>query len=150
MKVLIDTNVLLRMSSRTHPMYETALAATRWIVMNNDEPVIVPQVLYEYWAAATRPVENNGLGLSVAQADTDLTDWLGAFELLDDQGLVPVWHDLVSTHAVRGKPAHDARLVAAMQHHGIDAIMTFNKADFAKFPMIKAMSPADVSTGISR
>ena len=150
MRILVDTNLLLRMSSKTHPMYETARAAIRWIVINNHEAVIVPQVLYEYWVAATRPVENNGLGLSVAQVDTDLTDWLATFELLDDQGLVPVWHGLVLAHDVKGKPAHDARLVTAMQHHGIDAIMTFNKGDFTKFPGIQANSPADVATELSR
>jgi predicted nucleic acid-binding protein len=150
MKILVDTNLLLRMSNKQHPMFQTAFAAMRWIVMNGHEAMLVPQVLYEYWAVATRPVENNGLGYSTAEANTAVLDWLDVCSLVDDGGVFPLWHNLVSTYDVKGKPSHDARLVAAMERHGLTEIMTFNKADFAKFPAIRAMSPADVSTGISR
>lgn len=100
---------------------------------------------------ATRPTDNNGLGSTPDDADRDLTDLLGQFQLLGDEvAIFAAWRILVKQSGVRGKPAHDARLVAAMQHHGIEAIMTFNKADFAWFPAIKVMSPTDVSTGVSR
>lgn len=45
MKILIDTNLLLRISSKTHPIYEVARGPIRWIVMNHHEPVLVPQIL---------------------------------------------------------------------------------------------------------
>lgn len=131
-------------------MYPAAMAAMNWMAANGHEAMIVPQVLYEYWAVATRPVENNGLGLSTPEANIALLDWLDIYSLVDDQGVFPFWHNLVATYDVKGKPSHDARLVAAMERHGLTEIMTFNKADFARFPTIKAMSPADVSTGISR
>lgn len=51
---------------------------------------------------------------------------------------------LVIQHQVQGKNAHDARLVAAMLVHRIARLLTFNKADFARYSAIVAMSPQDV------
>mgnify|MGYP001493753958 CR=1 FL=1 len=41
-----------------------------------------------------------------------------------------------------GVPAHDARLVAAMQCYGIDEVMTFNPSHFRKFG-VKVLDPAN-------
>jgi predicted nucleic acid-binding protein len=48
---------------------------------------------------------------------------------------------------VKGKNAHDARLVAAMQRHGLTRLLTFNKPDFMRFPGINVYSPAEVLAG---
>ncbi len=59
------------------------------------------------------------------------------------------WERLVTTHAVLGKNAHDARLVAAMVVHGIDGLLTFNAAHFNRFTAITAftiLTPQDVLT----
>jgi predicted nucleic acid-binding protein len=39
--------------------------------------------------------------------------------------------------------AHDARLVAAMQVHGIGAILTFDKAGFSRYAGIEVVNAAD-------
>jgi predicted nucleic acid-binding protein len=46
-----------------------------------------------------------------------------------------------------GKPAHDARLIAAMQRHGITVILTFNANDFSRYQSIRPISPRDVVAG---
>lgn len=46
---------------------------------------------------------------------------------------------------VRGKRAHDARLAALMQTHGVRHIHTFNVSDFVGFTGIQAVSPAQVT-----
>lgn len=57
MKVVLDTNVLLRMAVVSHPTHAEAVAAVYRIRQRGDQPAIVPQVLYEYWVVATRPFE---------------------------------------------------------------------------------------------
>src|SRR5260370_41264672 len=41
-------------------------------------------------------------------------------------------------------PAHDARLVAAMEVHGITAILTFDKSGFSRYPGIEVVHPEQV------
>jgi len=107
--------------------------------------VRVPQVIYEYWVVATRPLVNNGFGLNAEAADELVSDWVQNFRLLlDEREVFTHWRELVSKHEVKGKLAHDARLVAAMLRHGISKLLTYNKADFARFIEIEVVSPADV------
>ncbi len=55
------------------------------------------------------------------------------------------WERLVTTHKVSGKSAHDARLAAAMSVHGLTHILTFNTADFARYPGVTALDPSTVA-----
>lgn len=54
------------------------------------------------------------------------------------------WERLVAAYKVLGKPAHDARLVAAMQVYGITDILTFDRAGFARYAGIGVVNPAEV------
>jgi hypothetical protein len=45
---------------------------------------------------------------------------------------------------VVGKNAHDARLVAAMNVHGLTQLLTFNNQDFQRYPGISVVTPDDV------
>lgn len=67
MKILIDTNVILRFSDPGHKEFELAGHALDVLDQREHELRIVAQVLYEYWVVATRPVERNGLGFSTTQ-----------------------------------------------------------------------------------
>ena len=73
MRILLDTNVILRLSDSGHTMHRDTLAAIDWLDANGHECVIVPQVLYEYWVVATRHAENNGLGMAVVNADAAIS-----------------------------------------------------------------------------
>jgi predicted nucleic acid-binding protein len=129
-------------------MHDEALAAVDWLHANGHECVIVPQVLYEYWVVATRPSENNGLGMPVANVDAAISRWISVFRLLlDERGVFAVWRELVATNDVKGRNAHDARLVAAMQRHGLTMLLSFNKPDFSRFAAIRAFTPAEVLGG---
>lgn len=148
MRVLIDTNVLLRLDDTGHQSHAEAQAAVEWLISNERECVLVPQVLYEFWAVATRPIPANGLGLSAARAELAISGSLDVFRVLTDERLVlKHWRELVNRYDVKGKNSHDARLVAAMQRHGLANLLTFNGADFARFPAINVYSPAEVLAG---
>jgi predicted nucleic acid-binding protein len=64
--------------------------------------------------------------------------------LPDSPAVYEEWKRLVATHAVRGVKVHDARLVAAMNVHGVRRILTFNTADFSRFE-IEALHPSAVT-----
>jgi len=100
----------------------------------------------ELWVVATRPVSQNGLGLSTTEAASELMRLKSMFDLLPDTPAVyPVWERLVIQYQVTGKPAHDCRLVAAMLVHGLTAIVTFDRTGFSRYSGIEVVNPADVA-----
>ena len=146
MTVALDANILLRLTDTTaahHPVVVSALDTLR----TQGRPLrTFPQAVYEFWVVATRPVPSNGLGLSPAECDQTITNLLTAFPLLaDTAGLFTEWRTLVATYACHGKVAHDARYIAAMRTHGITTLLTFNTADFARYPGLDILDPAAVT-----
>jgi predicted nucleic acid-binding protein len=134
-RILLDTNVLLRLADAGRETHTDAIDAVDWLAANGYEPVLVPQNLYEYWVVATRPVANNGLGMAPQQVDQAISYWLAVFRLLlDERGVFKLWRELVTVFDVKGKMAHDARLVAAMQRHDVTHLLTFNQQDFRGSP----------------
>jgi len=99
------------------------------------------------WVVATRPASQNGLGLSTTEAAAELMRLKSMFPLLPEPpAIYPVWESLVIQYRVAGKPAHDARLVAAMLVHGLTTILTFDRTGFSRYAGIEVLHPADVST----
>jgi predicted nucleic acid-binding protein len=145
MRVLLDSNILLRLSQPDHPHHGLALVSLDLLRHRGSSLHIVPQNLYEYWVVATRSKAENGLGFSPEQATKELSQIRELFALLrDERTIYAHWQQLVSQHAVRGKQAHDARLVAAMQRHGLTHLLTFNASDFERYPAIHVINPNDV------
>lgn len=144
--MLIDTSTLLRTLQPSHPQRETARAAIKVLTARGRDLHIVPQNLVELWVVATRPVAQNGLGLSTAEAATELMRLKSMFPLLPDTpAIYPVWERLVIQYRVSGKPAHDARLVAAMHVHGLTTILTFDRTGFSRYAGIEVLHPADAA-----
>jgi len=143
MAVLLDTNILLRLLQPQHP--HAALAERAIEALRRRDPVvnITAQNLVEFWAVITRPIHENGLGFTTAQALSEIRAVEHFFALLPEVPLQKEWERLITAHNVSGKNVHDARLVAAMMVHGIDAILTFNVQDFARYP-ISVLDPRDV------
>ncbi len=143
MNVLLDPNILARMFQLGHVQHALALDAVDALTGRGDTPCLVPQVLYEFWVVATRPMASNGMGLSATATAAELTRLQQLFPLLADSAAIfPAWLGLVTRHAVLGKQGHDARLVAAMMIHQVTHLLTFNVADFSRFPGIVAIDPA--------
>ena len=139
---LCDTNILIRVSKPDHPDHAATAAEITRLHAAGIEPVMVPQSCYEYYVVATRPVERNGLGMSPEEAMTNIADLLRLFRLVDDElGIFWQWRSLVAEHAVRGKRAHDTRLVASMKKHGIRRLVTSNAKDFRRYDFIELIVP---------
>ena len=142
MLILADTNVLLRLVERNHSQHAAAIDALSSVRARGHKPVVVPQVVYEFWVVATRPTNVNGLGMSVADAQFEFDDLMPEFKLLrDERTIFEYWYRLVLDHDVKGKQVHDARLVAAMVRHAISHLLTFNALDFARYAEITVVEP---------
>jgi len=138
----VDTNILLRSIDDGHiaqPIAQKGLLALR---DRGETLSIFPQNLIEFWAVATRPVANNGLGLNVLQAEVELVSLKNLFALLPESPeIFSEWEKIVLQYRVSGKQVYDARLVAAMTVHGVTHLLTFNTNDFKRFTDITATSP---------
>ncbi|QDT56619.1 hypothetical protein Pan44_46760 [Caulifigura coniformis] len=148
MSVLVDTNVLLRVAQLASPHHLVAKTALLRLAENGVELTLVPQVIYEFWGVATRPIESNGLGMDVRAAERSVQQLIQDYRLLkDERGVFDQWLLQVTSQGVRGKTAHDARLIAAMLRHGVSNLLTFNAADFVRFKSVMTYTPADVLGG---
>lgn len=142
MRLLLDTSVVLRLLQPNTPMCQQVIAA-----LDHFGPThsccIVPQVLYEFWVVATRPVERNGLGFSPEVTTAEVQGLTKLFPLLrDERAIYERWQQLVTDYDVKGKTAHDTRIVAAMYRHGVTDLLTFNVRDFQRYDNISVHSPA--------
>jgi predicted nucleic acid-binding protein len=93
---------------------------------------------------ATRPREENGLGMSHAKAQTELATLRQLFCMLPATAEVfEAWQRIVFSQQIVGKQTHDAHLVAIMQTHGVTSILTFNVGHFQRFTGIVVLNPLD-------
>lgn len=141
MAVLVDSNILLRISQPDTAHAAIAERALDALRIRNEELRITSQNLVEFWAVATRPLTENGLGFTLEQANGQMLALKQLFTLLPEVPLQSEWERLVTTYRVSGKNCHDARLVAAMMVHGIRSILTFNVQDFTRYAGITVLDP---------
>ena len=131
---VVDTSLLIRQADINSADRPLALQALARLTGRSEALRVVPQNMVEFWVVATRPQAVNGLGLSTADANTERRRLEALFPILPDPpDLYTRWVSLVNKFGVSGKPAHDARIVAAMLTHGIMHILTFNGGDFRRY-----------------
>lgn len=146
MLVVADTGILLRLLDRTDPMHADVRAAIRSLHQRGDACITSPQNAAEFWNVCTRPATaRGGMGLDIMETNRRLR----IIERLtpvfpDTPAAYAHWRSLTVGHGVMGVQSHDARLVAFMVAYGLTHILTLNPADFARFPVINALTPARV------
>ncbi len=147
MRILTDSNILLSLAQERHPHHSQADAALYTLRSGGDEPCVVPQIIYEYWVVCTRPVgSKNGLGMTVTDTASNVRSLKEVFPVYrDERAIFDRWEELVTRHEVKGKNAHDARIVAAMLHHRLTHLLTFNDSDFKRFTEITVLTPSGVA-----
>ncbi|HSQ25088.1 MAG TPA: PIN domain-containing protein [Pyrinomonadaceae bacterium] len=146
MSFAVDTNILLRSIEDGHVAQPIAQNGLFGLRDRGEILSIFPQNLVEFWAVATRPIANNGLGWSVDRAKQELANLKNLFVVVaDTEAILAEWERLVVLHRVIGKQSHDARLVAAMLVHGVTNLLTFNADDFKRYDEITVVNPQDVT-----
>jgi predicted nucleic acid-binding protein len=130
---LVDTNVLLRRLEPAHAHHRDALESIARLIENGEILHIAAQSIAEFWAAATRPPAQNGLGLDVAAVASAVDEIERTFGLLlsDETIVYGHWKRLIVEQRMSGRRIFDARLAAVMLAHGVARLLTFNAADFA-------------------
>lgn len=143
--ILADTNILLRSVHPQHPHYAPVRNALAKLRLRNEALCVAPQNLVEFWAVATRLRNENGLGMTAAQAAKELLDVQDLFRLLPyTPEVTREWQRIVMAQGITEKQTHDAYLVAIMRVHGVPSILTFNVNHFERFPGINVLDPAQV------
>ena len=128
MKVLLDTNIIVRAAQPNLPAWPQIDQALSTLLATGATLCVVPQNIYEFWVVATRPAAQNGFGLTAQDTKTLVRDSIERLTLLrDERGIFDFWMSLVDTYSVIGKNAHDARLVAAMKRHSITNLLEATK-----------------------
>lgn len=142
---LLDTNIFLRLSETSSKTFQLVRPVLDLLIKQQVRLCYTPQNLVEFWNVSTRPVVQNGHGLSTGEADAEARGIEVAFELLPDKETVhSEWRRLVVAYKVSGAQVHDARLVACRKTHGITHILTLNNRDFARYKEIAAVHPSQV------
>jgi predicted nucleic acid-binding protein len=132
MAYLVDTNLLARLANAADPRHSMAARAVVELHRRGEALHVTPQVLIEFHNLATRPKSQNGLGLSIVDAEAQAAGFEASFPLLvDTPDIFPAWKALVGALGIIGKRVHDARLVAVCHVHAVTHLLTLNVSDFA-------------------
>jgi predicted nucleic acid-binding protein len=142
-RYLLDTNILLRAANKTSAQHPATIAAMTALTELGHDLAITPQVLVEFWAVASRPLEANGFGWPTADVRNAIDRLLERFPLiLEPSTVFPEWLQLATASQVIGKKAHDARLASLCRIEGV-VLLTFNTPDFRRFG-ISTVSPDEL------
>ena len=133
-RVMLDTNVLLAATDEGRAEHRDALTIMNEWAAGGTTLCMSGQILREYLAVATRPVEHNGLGLKPADAvgNVRAIRERTAF-LAEDARVADSLQNLLADVECGGKQVHDANVVATMLVHGVGTVVTMNVVDFARF-----------------
>jgi predicted nucleic acid-binding protein len=127
MRVLIDNSILARLCRADDSQHDLCTRAISKLIEDGREPVISPQCIREFYAVATRPVTANGLGMTPAEAERQVGNFLATFTFQTETPAVfHRWLEIVSRFEVQGKSIHDANHVALMIASDIGHVLTLD------------------------
>lgn len=139
---LIDTNIFLRMTRRADPHHHLVDTALGQLAGQGTRLHYTQQNIAELWNAMTRPLDRNGFGLTVIDAEREVRAIEAGMILLpDSEAIYHEWRRIVVQYSVLGVQVHDARLAAAMYVHRVGHILTLNTSDFKRFHGLVAVHP---------
>ena len=122
---LVDTNILLRMTRRSDPQHKVVDTALARLAGQGSTLHYTHQNIAELWNTMTRPINRNGLGLAIADAEREVQVVEAGMSLLaDSQEVYREWRKIVVQYNISGVQVHDARLAAAMYVHSVGNILS--------------------------
>ena len=133
--ILLDSNILIHGNQEASPHFNTITTRLIELAESDEELAICPQVLYEFFSVATRPITaRGGLGISSANALALIDKFQSTYTFINDPvDLFSTWLQLIVRYGTVGIASHDARLVAFMQKEDIQKIFTMNPNDFNRY-----------------
>ena len=134
-KLLVDTNVLLESTDEGRRLHALAIDLFRKAADAGVDLFVGTQVIREYLVVATRPIENNGLGMTTADALDNVSQFLKrAAVVAETLRADDTFVDWAGRYEVRGKRLHDLQILATASSAGMHALVTANEKDFPNPP----------------
>src|SRR5947207_15763316 len=101
---LVDTNILLRMARRSDSQHELVDAALAQLAIQGTVLHYAHQNVAELWNAMTRPVDRNGFGLTVADAEREVHAIETSMMFLpDNEAAYREWRRIIVQHGILGR-----------------------------------------------
>ncbi len=144
----LDTNILLSACVKDRESHISCLGILEKGLRGECQLFASGQIFREFLVVATRPRENNGLSMKPVDACSNISEFSRCIRLLDETDRVSRrLGDLIQSHRLSGRRIHDANVVATMQEHGVDTLITENGDDFKSFSFIQVLTPAGLIGG---
>ena len=94
---LVDTNILLRMTRQSDPQHKVVANSLALLSEQGTALYYTHQNIAELWNAMTRPVDRNGLGLIVSEAEREVEAIEAGMSLLaDGEAVYREWRRIVT------------------------------------------------------
>jgi predicted nucleic acid-binding protein len=139
--VFVDTNVLVFAAVSRAPLHDVARRALEHHRASGAEMWISRQVLREYLAVLTRP-QTFTMPLPMTDLAADVRRFQAVFRVAEDGPTGTEYLlSLLEQVTVGGRQIHDANIVATMQAHNVQRLLTHNPADFARFAGLITVIP---------
>lgn len=133
-RVMLDTSVLLAATDPVRAGHDDAMLVLNDWPGRGTSLYVSVQILREYLAVATRPLESNGLGMPLREAIENARSFRDRSTLLPDSGQVADrLLRLLEDVPCEGKHIHDANIVATTLTHNVSTVLTANLKDFLSF-----------------
>jgi len=133
---LVDSNILVYAYDKSNPVkHMAAKEMVKEIWLNNNGALSI-QNLAEFYSIVTKKIEEP---ISPEIAKQILVDLIEGFEIFSYSGNTIV--NAANMQMIYGMPFWDSLIVATMEEHGIDAIITEDENHFRKVRWIKAINP---------
>ena len=144
-RLFCDTNVLLSAVDRRRPLHSRAFRVLNEVPNQGVELCVSGQVLRECLVVSTRPVEANGLGLTLAAAVGNNRAFAERVTVLEEtRGVASRLPQVAEAAGCSGKAIHDANIAATMLEHGVTRVVTANPQDLMRFDGVEVIPLSEV------
>lgn len=144
-RLFCDTNVLLSAVDRRRPLHSRAVRVLNEVPNHGVELCVSGQVLRECLVASTRPVEANGLGLTLAAAVGNNQAFAERATVLEEtRGVAKRLPGVAEAAGCSGKAIQDANIAATMLEHRVGRVVTANPQDLMRFEGIEVVPLSEV------
>lgn len=141
-RVCLDTNVLLDASDEGRDKHLLVFSLINQAIEQHCPLILPAQVVREYMVAATRPVENNGLGMHLSDVLENVRRFTEVTQMaLETQDAVSLFRDWVAKYKIKGTRLHDLQLLATAKKADADTLVTSNVKDFPKDTGVRIITP---------
>ncbi len=143
-RVFVDTNILVHANNEDSIFHQAAQKTLLELQARGVEFWISRQVLREYAVIISRKM-NEKKAFNAAALNGDLKRFASEFVVADEDAQVTqILMSLIKSHDVKGKPIHDANIVATMLAKGLSKLLTQNVKDFERYEPLIEIFPLNV------